>query len=68
MIIQNLISKKEAKREINTETIYCTKAQKEFIWEILTIQKNVSQDNYINDGNEVDEKKMKLAISLLNNI
>jgi hypothetical protein len=66
--ISGLVSKKEMKKETNTEAIYCTKAERELLWFIVNSQINWREGGCLNKDEEVDEKKMKLAKSVLEKI
>ena len=66
--IENLMSKKSEKEEKNTEAIYCTKDELDLLWEIVASQIEWQEDGCLIDGEEIDEKKMSLAKSLLKKI
>ncbi len=67
-MIKNLITKKEWSKPTNTETIYLTKKEADLLYEIVASQIDWREGGCLNDGDEVDEKKMKLAKSILTKI
>jgi hypothetical protein len=67
--ILNLVSKKEMKKETNTEVIYLTKKEQDLLYDIVQSQIDWQEGGcLINDNQEVDKSKMKLAKSILTKI